>query len=91
MEKNTKIVDPMQQTERVFVPRVAGEDKSLFVGLNGKGWLIPRDEYVEVPKPVADIVIASQHNARLAREHSEEERRKSGYAVAPDGSTIRVN
>jgi hypothetical protein len=87
---NTVKTDPMQEMVRVFVPRVPGEDKTLFVGLNGKGWNIPRDEYVEVPKPVADIIMASQHNARLAREYSEAQQQAGKTAVAPDGSRIQI-
>ena len=90
MEKSIKDKDPMMEMERIFVPRIPGEDKSLFVGLNGKGWNIPRDEYVEVPKPVADIVLASQRNARIAREYSESKQREATYAVAPDGTRIQI-
>ena len=91
MEKTLKAVkDPMQEMERVFVPRVSGEDKTLFVGLNGKGWNIPRDEYVEVPKPVADIIIASQRNARIARDYAEARQREGKTAVAPDGTRIQI-
>lgn len=90
MEKTLKAKDPMQEMERIFVPRVPGEDKTVFVGLNGKAWNIPRDQYVEVPKPVADIIMASQHNARLAREYSEAQQQAGKTAVAPDGTRIQI-
>jgi hypothetical protein len=62
----------------------------VFVGLNGKAWNIPYDQYVEVPKPVADIIMASQHNARLAREYSEAQQQAGKTAVAPDGTRIQI-
>jgi hypothetical protein len=38
-----------------------------YVGLNGKGWNIPRGKNVQVPKPVADII--ERHN--LANERAD--------------------
>jgi hypothetical protein len=90
MEKDVKTKDPMQEMVRIFVPRIPGENKTQYVAINGKAWNIPCDEYWEVPKPVADIVMASQHNARLAREYSEAQQQAGKTAVAPDGSRIQI-
>ena len=47
----------MQQTVRCRIPRApAGEQQSLFVGLNQKNYLIPRGVSVELPLPVWEIV-----------------------------------
>ena len=47
----------MLQTVRCRIPRAsAGEQQSLFVGLNQKNYLIPRGVSVELPLPVWEIV-----------------------------------
>lgn len=39
---------------KVFVPKgYANEEPNLFVGINGKGYLLPRGKYSEVPPEVA--------------------------------------
>ena len=47
----------MLQTVRCQIPRApAGEQQSLFVGLNQKNYLLPRGVSVELPLPVWEIV-----------------------------------
>ena len=47
----------MLQTVGCRIPRApAGEQQSLFVGLNQKNYLIPRGVSVELPLPVWEIV-----------------------------------
>ena len=55
--------NPMKEMVDVFVPLVSGEENTMFVGLNGKAWQIPRGKKVQVPRPVADIIERSQRNA----------------------------
>lgn len=59
---NIKGNDPMKEKVPVFVQMVSGEESSLFVAVNGKGYQIPRGKQVEVPKPVAEIIDNSQRN-----------------------------
>lgn len=59
----------------IFVPKVAGEDPILWVGLNGQSWSIPRGKRVEVPKDVADIVFQREQNMQMADEYADEKRR----------------
>lgn len=59
----------------VYVPKISGEDPTLFVGLNGKSWSIPRGKRVEVPIDVARIVEESEKNAQIADEFSDEKRK----------------
>ncbi|MBE5774327.1 MAG: hypothetical protein E7337_10385 [Clostridiales bacterium] len=59
-----------ENTETVFIPRVSGEEDTVFVGLNGRSWQIPRGKKVEVPAPVAKILAESEHNARIAGEYA---------------------
>ena len=50
---------PVKQTDRVSVtiPRARGhEDPNLFVGINGKNYLIPKGSTVEVPPEVAEEI-----------------------------------
>ena len=55
--------NPMKEMVDIFIPIVSGEDNTVFVGLNGKAWQIPRGKKVQVPKPVADIYERAQRNA----------------------------
>lgn len=66
---NTRISapNPMEEMVTVHIPKVSGEDRMFYVGLNGKGWNIPRGKNVQVPKPVADII--ERHN--LANERAD--------------------
>ena len=52
--------------ESVFLPRISGEENTVFVSLNGKSWQIPRGKKVEVPVAVARILEESERNARIA-------------------------
>lgn len=63
--------NPMKQMVSIHIPKASGEDRTVFIGLNGKGWNIPRGVTVEVPKPVADVYYAAQENANKADEYSE--------------------
>ena len=60
----------------VYVPKISGEDPTLFVGLNGKSWSIPRGKRVEVPADVARIVEESERNAQIADEYSDGKRKE---------------
>ena len=56
------------ETETVFLPRVSGEESTVFVALNGRAWQIPRGKKVEVPAVVARVLDEAEHNARIANE-----------------------
>lgn len=60
----------------VYVPKVSGEDPTLFVGLNGKSWSIPRGKRVEVPADVARIIEEAERNAQIADEFSDVKRKE---------------
>lgn len=64
------------KTTTVFVPKVSGEDATVFVGLNGKGWQIPRGKQTEVPVEVAEILNAAERNRQMADEYAEAEKAK---------------
>ncbi len=55
-----KTINPMDEKEVVFIPKVSGEDENVWVGLNGKSWSIPRGKKTEVPRPVAEILYQSE-------------------------------
>ena len=69
-------VNEMEIMESVYIPKAAGEDSHVFVGLNGKAWNIPRGKRWDVPKPVADILRASEEAKGKADEYAEAERKK---------------
>lgn len=69
--------DPMKEMETVYVPKVPGEDASLFASLNGYTCLIPRGKSVEVPKPIAEIIHRSEKAREEAEAFAEAERKKA--------------
>ena len=60
-----------EQKVTVFLPKIAGEDPTVFVGLNGKGWQIPRGKSVEVPAPIAEILKNVERHQQKADEYIE--------------------
>jgi len=68
--------NPMEIMETVFIPKESGEEPQKFVSLNGRTWLIPRGKQVEVPRPVAAIIRASQMTRDAADEFREAEQAK---------------
>lgn len=53
--KTEKTNDPGYEMVRIFVPRDNSEEiQNLFIGVNGVNYLLPRGQYSEVPKFVAD-------------------------------------
>ena len=77
MATNTKNTDPMKEMETVYVPKIPGEDASLFVSLNGYTCLIPRGKHTEVPKPIAAIIHRSEKAREEAEAFAEAERAKA--------------
>lgn len=68
---NTTAKNPMMEMVSLHIPKASGEDRTVFIGLNGRSWNIPRGITVEVPKPVADVYYAAQENINKADEYSE--------------------
>lgn len=71
-----KPMNEMEIMETVFVPKVSGDDDTLFVALNGRTFLVPCGKRVEVPKPVAAIIHASEDARTAADAFAEAEQAK---------------
>ena len=55
--------------EEVMVPKAdANEDKDLFVGINGKNWVMPRGKKVIVPDYVARAIEQSEAAKEILEE-----------------------
>lgn len=63
------------KTVSVMLPKISGEDQTVFVGHNGKSWMIPRGKRVEVPDYVADIIFEAERNANAADDYSDAKRK----------------
>jgi len=70
-EKDTATNRAKQEDDFVDVrlPYIPGEDNNVFVGLNGKGYIIKRGEKVKIPAAVAAILEESE-----ARKQAKQER-----------------
>lgn len=64
-----KAPDPMEEKVRIRLPKDReNKQPDLFVGLNGKTYLIKRGEDVLVPRAVAEILQNSQEQDEAAYE-----------------------
>ena len=61
--------------ESVFLPRISGEENTVFVGVNGRAWQIPRGKKVEVPACVARVLDEAETNARIASAYAQAKQR----------------
>lgn len=67
--ETVETTDPMKQMVRIKLPKDReNKQPDLFVGLNGKTYLIKRGEAVEVPLPVAEIIQHSEEQDEAAYE-----------------------
>lgn len=70
MDAKTTTPPVAEERVTVFVEKESGEPPMLFVGINGKNWLIPRGKSVEVPKSVANMIEARKRMKRFRDEYS---------------------
>ena len=77
MAKDTagnKVYDPWQDMRQVFIPkRSRTEQNTLEVGVNDKTFFIPKDQFVDVPMPLWEVV----HEMLDAQKTMEEEAQKA--------------
>ena len=59
-KKNTNQAeyDPWQDMRKVFIPkRSRGEQNTLEVGVNNKTYFVPKEQMVEVPMPLWEVIM----------------------------------
>lgn len=72
--KEAKAVDtvPVKDTVTIRLPRaLPGEEDTLFVGVNGKGYRIKKGVEVEVPRSVAEVLRNSEAAKDAALRYAE--------------------
>ena len=53
----TKTYDPWQDMRQIFIPkRSRSEQNTLEVGVNDKTFFVPKDQFVDVPMPLWEVV-----------------------------------
>lgn len=75
--------DPWKDMRKVYIPkRSRGEQSTLEVGVNDKTYFIPKDQFVEVPEPVWEVVREMQARQKIMEEEAkkESERQKAEMA-----------
>lgn len=61
-----------EKWETVYVAPGTGKDKStIFVGVNGKGYYVPRGKSVQVPPEVAEVLRNREKQLAQAEEYSD--------------------
>ena len=72
----------IEEMKKIILPRAtAGEDKSVYVGVNGKTWQVPKGKPVDVPECVYErlmIMLDAQTADEDYREEVEADTRKMG-------------
>lgn len=49
--------DPWKETRQVYIPKMSrGEQDTQEVGVNNKTYFVPKNKWVDVPEPVAQVV-----------------------------------
>ena len=70
--KEAKAVETVPDTMVIRLPRaLPGEEDTLFVGVNGKGYRIKRGVDVEVPRSVAEVLRNSEAAKDAALRYAE--------------------
>lgn len=78
-QETVKEYDPWQDMRTVYVPKLnRGEYGTLEVGVNDKTYFVPKDQFVDVPAPVAEVV-----NEMLMRRKKYEENMSKNPNLTP--------
>lgn len=70
-QKSEKPAEKAKEYVKIMIPYVEGQGKEQTVGVNGVFYKIKKGVYVDVPLPVAMVVINSNQQAILAEENQE--------------------
>lgn len=71
-EASEQVQNPKADWETVYVAPGSGKDKgTIFVGVNGKGYYVPRGKAVEVPPEVAEVLRNREKQLEQAEEYSD--------------------
>lgn len=71
MAKKQQTVTKTNDLVTVFVPKQTRSDNQLFVGVNGKRYLIQKGVKVDVPRPVAEVLANSEAMDKIANDYIE--------------------
>lgn len=68
----TKTTEKPEELVSIFVPTDGGDTGPIEGNYNGENWRVPRNKWVKVKKPIAEI-IAYAHSVMRSIEESEKE------------------
>ena len=81
IENAGQAYDPWKDMKHVYVPKMSRtEYGTLEVGVNDKTYFVPKEQDVEVPAPVAEVI-----NEMLYRRKKFEENMKNNENLTPSG------
>ena len=64
--------DPWQDMRKVYIPkRSRAEQNTMEVGVNDRTYFIPKDEWVEVPEPVWEVVTEMLRRQKIMDEEAQ--------------------
>lgn len=69
--EDTKVNDNVEKMVRIRLPLTREKQADVFVGINGRTWLLKRGQDIEVPESVAEVLANSEKMDTLALERSQ--------------------
>ena len=69
--EDTKVNDNVEKMVKIRLPLTREKQADVFVGINGKTWLLKRGQDIEVPESVAEVLANSERMDTLALERSQ--------------------
>ena len=72
--KKEAVYDPWQETRTVFIPkRSRTEQNTLEVGVNDKTYFVPKDQFVDVPMPLWEVIHEMQDRQLIMEREAEKD------------------
>ena len=74
--------DPWQDMRKVFIPkRSRGEQNTLEVGVNNKTYFVPKDQMVDVPMPLWEVIMEMLDRQKIMEQEAAKDAGTREYAM----------
>lgn len=81
-QEAAKPYDPWQDMRKVFIPkRSRGEQNTLEVGVNNKTYFVPKEQMVEVPMPLWEVIMEMLDRQKIMEQEAAKDAGTREYAM----------
>lgn len=81
-QEAAKSYDPWQDMRKVFIPkRSRGEQNTLEVGVNNKTYFVPKEQMVEVPMPLWEVIMEMLDRQKIMEQEAAKDAGTREYAM----------